>query len=154
MNHRGMSKESFRARALRYLMLRGYAPVPQDGHSGRVFRPCFLCRGSNSLLSPPVKLTSGQGINVRGVRGIRTPLFSELPDVSAYSATDHKFQHPGKEASAMIPINSRCNRQTSPPDASNLIVRGMCAVFPAAQWPGRLGEYERCAWSPEAILRA
>jgi hypothetical protein len=38
----------------------------------------------------------GQGISVRGIEGSRTPLFAELPDVSAYFATDHTFQHPGK----------------------------------------------------------
>jgi hypothetical protein len=36
-------------------------------------RPCFLCRGSNSVLSPPVKLTRGQGINARGVKGVEPP---------------------------------------------------------------------------------
>jgi hypothetical protein len=75
MHHRGISEESFRARFLRYLVLRDYAPIPQSGHSGRVFRPCFLRRGSNSLLSPPVKQTSGQGTNARGVRGLEPRSF-------------------------------------------------------------------------------
>jgi hypothetical protein len=37
--------------------------------------PAFLCRGSNSLLSPPVKQTSGQGISARGVRGVEPRSF-------------------------------------------------------------------------------
>src|ERR1700734_1649206 len=39
---------------------------------------------------------SGQGISARGAMGSRTPLFGELPDVSAYFATDHEFDIRGK----------------------------------------------------------
>jgi hypothetical protein len=70
MHHRGISEESFRARFLRYLVLRDYAPIPQSATPAGFSRPCFLCRGSNSVLSPPVKQTLGQGKNARGVRGL------------------------------------------------------------------------------------
>src|ERR1700677_921554 len=111
-------------------------------------------QSQTTTYASPGNQAFGQGMSAHGIEGSRTPLFAELPDVSAYFATDHTFQPPGEKASAIFPINSRCNRQTSPPDAGKLNCASNVRRIPAAQRPGRLDELERCAWSPEAILRA
>ena len=128
----GNERREFRARALRYLILRDYAPSRKAATLAGSSGPAF-CVEEVTLFFATGESSFGQGISARGVEGSRTPLFGELPDVSAYFATDHSFQHPGKKRLRYFPINSRCNRQTSPPDAGKLNCASNVRRIPAAQ---------------------
>ena len=74
--------------------------------------------------------------------------------MSTPPATRNASTTSGEKASAISPSHSRCNRQTSPPDAEKLNYAREERRIPAAQEPERLGKSKRCAWSQEGILRA